>query len=235
MEKNVSLPLCECGCGKQVSRIANRFVQGHNKNRLGIPSWNKGIPWSDETKSKMSLSRKGKSTGRHIIHSEETKNKIKNKLKGMKGWERTEESRRNLSNAMKGQTRTKERRENIAKGMAMRWKDQDYVRKQMQSRSVAQNKTEKYLGDLLDLLFPNEWKFVGDGQVIIAGKNPDFININGQKKIIELFGDYWHQGEDPKDRIAIFTPYGYKTLVIWEHELSGGEDLISKLNCFWSL
>lgn len=71
----------------------------------------------------------------------------------------------------------------------------------------------------LDQLFPGDWKFVGDGQLIIAGKCPDFVNVNGQKKIIELFGDYWHKGQNPKARIAVFKPFGYKTLVVWEHEL----------------
>lgn len=40
-----------------------------------------------------------------------------------------------------------------------------------------------------------------------------------KKKLIELFGDYWHKGEDPQDRINIFKKFGYDTLVIWESEL----------------
>lgn len=54
---------------------------------------------------------------------------------------------------------------------------------------------------------------------MINGKNPDFTNCNGKKKLIELFGDYWHKGEDPQDRINIFKKFGYDTLVIWESEL----------------
>jgi very-short-patch-repair endonuclease len=72
---------------------------------------------------------------------------------------------------------------------------------------------------ILNSLCPGEWKYVGDGQLIINGRCPDFVNVNGQKKIIELFGDYWHKGENPKDRIKIFEPFGYQTLVIWEREL----------------
>lgn len=40
-----------------------------------------------------------------------------------------------------------------------------------------------------------------------------------KKKIIELFGNYWHQNDNPKNRVSIFKPYGYSTLVIWENEL----------------
>lgn len=32
-------------------------------------------------------------------------------------------------------------------------------------------------------------------------------------------GDYWHKGQNPQDRIDCFTPFGYRTLVIWESEL----------------
>jgi len=66
--------------------------------------------------------------------------------------------------------------------------------------------------------FPNEWKYAGDGSLIIRGKCPDFVNVNGRKLIIEVFGDYWHSeervGKNSKehmqDRINIFSVVGYK-------------------------
>jgi len=61
---------------------------------------------------------------------------------------------------------------------------------------------------------------------------PDFININGQKKIIELYGDYWHRNDDPQDRIDLFAKYGYQTLIIWEHELKNEVELKDKLQEF---
>ena len=48
--------------------------------------------------------------------------------------------------------------------------------------------------------------------------NPDFI-IEGQKMVIELFGDYWHKGENPKDRIKEYDDVGYKCLILWESEI----------------
>lgn len=72
---------------------------------------------------------------------------------------------------------------------------------------------------LLDSMYPGEWKFVGNGQLIIDGKCPDFVNVNGQKKIIELYGERWHREDDPQDRIKAFQPFGYETLVIWVREL----------------
>lgn len=110
-----------------------------------------------------------------------------------------------------------------------RWKNPKYRKKQLQSilsgSNKSPNKLETKLLIILNKLYPNEWKFVGNGKVIIAGKCPDFINVNGQKKIIELFGDYWHKNKDPENRKKTFKPFGYDTLVIWEKELKHNMDL----------
>lgn len=95
------------------------------------------------------------------------------------------------------------------------------------------NKQEDYLMNLLENLYPKEWKYVGNGEVIIEGKNPDYININGKKKIIELFGNRWHEKKEEKERIDIFAKYGYKTLIIWSSELSSKKKLLNKLNNFY--
>lgn len=125
-----------------------------------------------------------------------------------------------------------EQKEKISQAQKKNWQDPIFVKKQMKARHVKQNKTEKKLEKIVTNLLPNEYKFVGHGEVVIAGKCPDFININGQKKIIELYGDYWHKGQDPQDRIDIFAKYGYDTLIIWEHELEDLDKLKIKLNNF---
>ena len=112
------------------------------------------------------------------------------------------------------------------------WQTEDFVKKQMKANHVKQNKMEKKVENTIYEILPNEYKFVGHGEVVIAGKCPDFININNQKKIIELYGDYWHEGQDPQDRIDIFAKYGYDTLIIWEHELKDIEILKKKINEF---
>ena len=87
------------------------------------------------------------------------------------------------------------------------------------------------------------YKYVGNGKLIIAGRNPDFANTNGQKKLIEAYGCFWHCcpicGKRPgkreiKQREDVETLEGYaalgnKTLVIWEHELSNPEAVKEKL------
>ena len=51
-----------------------------------------------------------------------------------------------------------------------------------------------------------------------GGKNPDFINTNGEKKLIEYAGRYWHTGEEMDKRTELFAKYGFKTLIIWDNE-----------------
>jgi G:T-mismatch repair DNA endonuclease (very short patch repair protein) len=73
------------------------------------------------------------------------------------------------------------------------------------------------------------YKYTGDGSFSVGRKIPDFVNINGEKKAIDMFGDYWHDPvvrkklglkiESPRERISRFKEYGWDLLVIWEKEL----------------
>jgi len=73
--------------------------------------------------------------------------------------------------------------------------------------------------------------------MILGGKGLDFVNVNGQKKIIEMFGTYWHgekrtgriKKEEEQQRIDLFAQYGYQTLIIWQHELKNVNSLRTKL------
>ena len=74
----------------------------------------------------------------------------------------------------------------------------------------------------------NKW-FKGETQSF----NPDFINED-KKKIIELFGNYWHKNtqEDDKERLKTYSQSGYKTLVIWENELRNPNKIKTKIEDF---
>jgi G:T-mismatch repair DNA endonuclease (very short patch repair protein) len=94
------------------------------------------------------------------------------------------------------------------------------------------NQAENKLLTILSEIYPKEWEYVGDWTMVLDGKSPDFVNINGKKLIIELFGDYWHRNDNPDDRIALFKKFGYRTLVIWERELKDKQALICKIGEF---
>lgn len=148
----------------------------------------------------------------------------------MKGKNHTKETKRVISEKSKKMWENPEIRKRISESIKQLWTNPEHAQKILSRGSP--NKEELKLFKILESLYPNEWKFVGDGQVIIGGKCPDFININGQKKIIEYYGWFWHQNDDPQDRIDLFTPYGYQTLVIWDKELKDTGKLKIKLDLF---
>ena len=85
------------------------------------------------------------------------------------------------------------------------------------------------------------YKYVGNGTKLIGKRKPDFINTNGEKKVIELFGRHWHDPEaNPQlhssvtmeEKINYYNMYGYKCLVIWEEELSEVDNLVRKIGDF---
>lgn len=113
----------------------------------------------------------------------------------------------------------------------------EVLKKMMLANCTSPNKPETSVLNILNELYPNEWKFTGDGQVIIDGLNPDFINTNGKKLIIEVFGDYWHrQNVKPyrvnEGRVDVYAQFGYKTLIIWERETKNKELLKQKIQEF---
>jgi predicted DNA-binding protein YlxM (UPF0122 family) len=67
--------------------------------------------------------------------------------------------------------------------------------------------------------------YTGDGSFRIGRLNPDFVNNNGKKIAVDIFGDYWHNREETpwygreSVRKLIMKRYGWDLRVIWEHEL----------------
>jgi uncharacterized radical SAM superfamily protein len=106
------------------------------------------------------------------------------------------------------------------------------------------NKTEQKLYDILNEYFPQKYEFTGYLNKI-GWFYPDFTHVDGEKKIIELYGCYWHKCKQcnltnesdwwlkhHKKRIKNFEKFGYKTLEIWEHELQDIPSLIKKIGSF---
>jgi len=87
-----------------------------------------------------------------------------------------------------------------------RWKNPEYSSKVCHAilkglNAERPNKKEKILLEFLDEYYPNQWKYVGDNSVNIGGRFPDFININGKKELVEMFGKHWHNIFEVSQRI----------------------------------
>jgi very-short-patch-repair endonuclease len=72
------------------------------------------------------------------------------------------------------------------------------------------------------------YRYVGNGQLIIDGKNPDFVDSTG-KKLIEIWGDFYKVGQNPQDRIDFFKVRGYQCIVIRASELKDKEKVVSRI------
>jgi len=80
------------------------------------------------------------------------------------------------------------------------------------------------------------YKFVGNGDFFIERKNPDFININGDKKAIEVYSkrqkDEFRNGGFAgwkKERIEVFSKYGWDVLFIEAYQTNKEENILQIL------
>ncbi len=196
----------------------------HIKNRAESRSKN-GYRHSEETLRKISAGNKGK------IISEGAKRKNSESNRGKRRSPGTE-FKKGFTPWIAGRKHSDETKKQLSATHKKLFLSHEFVKKMAKAWNVKPNKPETYILNLLNELYPGQWKYTGDFSFTINGKCPDFVNCNGQKKVIELFGDYWHRGQNPQDRINAFRPFGFDTLVIWEHELKDIDSVIKKLNEF---
>jgi len=120
--------------------------------------------------------------------------------------------------------------------------DRKIVDKMMRSlQKTLKNRPNKEEKRLLSILreIDKEFVYVGNGQCIIDGKNPDFINYK-KRKIIEYNNKFWHCDDnqwykvkdDSKERIKFFRDRGYNCLIVWDNELKNKKELVKKIKNF---
>jgi len=119
------------------------------------------------------------------------------------------------------------------------WLNPECARRMMQSRHTRPTKPELQLTQILKQYFPSfKYNGAGDLGIALAGMIPDFVNVNGKKEVIELFGDYWHSThldtwrKTELGRIMAYNSVGYKCLIIWEYELKDTNSVIDKIRQF---
>ena len=63
------------------------------------------------------------------------------------------------------------------------------------------------------------YRYTGNGKFWIDGKNPDFVNVNGEKKLIEVGNVFHHQGDYIEKRREHFAKYGWESYIFIQDKL----------------
>lgn len=236
--------LCQCGCGKntnyrnsgKLSINNSRFIFGHHTNGM------KGKRHTEEAKRKVGDASLG--------HKLNKKSRMKIR-KALKGKPKSEEHKKNLSISLIGKvsgakgkhwkmSKKGKKNASIIRSKYLKTHPDEMlkgIRIMMQKSSQKPNETEKYIDAILQLYFPHEYKYVGDGEIWIKKHNPDWINCNGQKKIIEYDGfPFRHSTKEgiKRDlkRNKDYVEFGNKVLVLHFEDLKNEIILVNKIRIF---
>lgn len=217
--------------------------------------WNRGIPRTEKEKRTISLALKEywathtpPHKGKKRPHSQEYKERRSKQYQGngnpFYGRTHSDETKRRIAqtrighpgltgekNGMYGKhyNHTPEAKARLSEIAKKRWQDKEFKERTLQAsmlgRKLKPNRVEKILINIIQK-HHLPYKYTGNGSVIIGGLNPDFVNCNGDKLALEVFGDYWHgkiarKAMTLEGRTARFAEYGWLLVVFWESELEG--------------
>ena len=236
---------CQCGCGREIIitrehyyKTIPKFIGGHQRKGVKhtemakekIREKRKDQIFTKETKHKMSEAHKGEKHWNYGgRHSEETRKKMRDnhadvslKNNPWYGKHPSEETRKKMSEARKGKHLSKKTKEKLRIISRKKRKHQVFPNHHTKPELIFEEICKKY-----DLHF----KYTGDGSLWIGKEealNPDFIQADGQKIIVEIFGDWWHSPllnqKLPKTanlnyRKKFYKKLGWKSYFIWETDL----------------
>lgn len=185
--------------------------------------WRYEKHFTPEARRKMGESRRGEKNPFYGKHwSDDEKQALRDKLKGRHLHPETE-----IKKGQRISPATEFTRERV-QGW---WKDPNYREKVIRGwlRQRRPTKPEAVLIDIISK-YSLPFTYTGDGSFILEGLNPDFIECNGRKIAIDVFGDYWHTLKADREsytedgRKTIFAKYGWKLIVIWEHQIKSMDE-----------
>lgn len=183
---------------------------------------------TEETRRKISISKLGKHPS---LEARQKMSKIgKAKFADprncpMYGKHLSEDSKKRMSKAHLGKTFSRETKQRMSNARKLLWQSPEYRAKIVPACLKSRRPTdlEQRLINII-IKYGLPYKYTGDGSFIIGRLNPDFVNVNGEKIAIEVFGGHWHQNKKgplrtEEGRRAILKEYGWKLIVIWGDEL----------------
>lgn len=130
----------------------------------------------------------------------------------------------------KGKPRSEETKEKIRKANTGRKLSKEFIKRCLRRREMS---SLEILVNNVIIKYELPYKFVGNGDFFIERKNPDFINVNGQKIAVEVYcrrhKEKFAGGfENWKiEREGIFSKYGWQIIFIEEWQTK--EEIILQL------
>jgi hypothetical protein len=214
-----------------MERVKEKIMQ----KTIGRIAWNKGLNKSKDTRVlKYSIKMKGK---KRTIEFRKKLSIIKTKhIK----YDICQECGRKKGKTIRKRCvfcAAKFRALNYQNGMKGKHLSEEHILALSNGGKFKQTKPEKFIEELMNFMFSNlsSYKYVGSGIdkffiVFESGKikRPDFVDTF-HKKVIEVFGRYWHKNDNPNDLIEEYRKVGWDCLIIWDDEINiNTRDIIMK-------
>jgi len=242
--KPIVIGKCQCGCGQNLfqkrENFVPRYIWGHH-SRGKIP-WNKSlVKETCEGLRKLSEKLRGRTK-----ENDEGVRKRSEKLRGRT--KETHEGVRRQAEKLTGRTKETDVRLRRQSERVIKWwadlsleKKEEFFRRHSEKMtkwwsSLTQKEREEiwrkvhkgadkrptsYEKKIIYLVnkYNLPYKYTGDGEVWLGNANPDFMNTDGIKVVLETYAGYWHSLDYEKVRSEHFSKYGYEVIFFNEDDL----------------
>jgi dTDP-4-amino-4,6-dideoxygalactose transaminase len=125
-------------------------------------------------------------------------------------------------------------RKKLSEGVKRAMLKDSYWDNYIKGMNMKPNKPEQFLLDFLTKSFPGEFNYNGDYRmkVRIDRLIPDFVHINGKRKVIDVVGSYWHSDKEVESRHIRYRIQGWDSLMLREKDLKDKDQLYKRILTF---
>jgi hypothetical protein len=211
--------------------LKDKHVSPQTEFKKGRVPWNKDkrdkYTLTEETRRKQSLAKSGNNNPMKRLGVRQKQSETLKRL--------YREGK--LISYNKGKKRSKESNKKNSEASKKLWQNPIYREKVIKATLKSLMKRPTSLEQrMIELIQKHNlpYKYVGDGEVIIGFRNPDFVNCNGEKMCLEvrpkIMCPIWNKcspEEYERKQKEHYAKYGWRCIVIWFEENS--EDILKKI------
>ena len=216
------------------NRFNSRINPPWNKGLHTGPSWNKGLTKeTNDSVARIAAKARGRKQSKEHIEKIQCKRRGIYKASAETRLRHSEAMKRSWRNPKSGHRRMSHRKMSLAAkkrvegklwGQWLVWGKKNYL--------------ERRVEIALNILYPKDFKYCGDKSVCIGRKFPDFINVNGRKEVVEVFGDTVHgpsftgrrRCDEVRQKKSHYKKWGFNCAVLWGKDIRlGAEHVAEKL------